>query len=136
MKHRLKCRYYLRYCDDFVLLSRDRAQLLSWREHIAAFLQERLKLALNPTRQRLQPVSNGIDWLGYIVWSRTFGDHCFFRQLRRLVRLGLLRDVDAEGFFFPMLVNSTSGTGLVSSSNGRLFLSGGTASRSTIPMTA
>jgi len=26
-----------------------------------------LKLALNPTRQRLQPVSNGIDWLGYIV---------------------------------------------------------------------
>jgi len=64
VKHHLKCRYYLRYCDDFVLLSRDRTQLLQWREQIACFLRERLKLALNPTRQRLQPVSNGIDWFG------------------------------------------------------------------------
>jgi len=69
VKHRLKCRYYLRYCDDFVLLSRDRDELLGWREQIATFLRERLMLALNPTRQRLQPVSNGIDWLGYIVRS-------------------------------------------------------------------
>jgi retron-type reverse transcriptase len=67
VKHRLKCRWYLRYCDDFVLLSRDREELLGWRDQIGTFLRERLKLALNPTRQRLQPVSNGIDWLGYIV---------------------------------------------------------------------
>jgi len=66
VKHHLKCRY-LRYCDDFMLLSRDRVQLLHWREQIACFLRERLNLALNPTRQRLEPVNNGIDWLGYIV---------------------------------------------------------------------
>ncbi|MCP4628263.1 MAG: RNA-directed DNA polymerase [bacterium] len=28
VKHRLKCGYYLRYCDDFVLLSDSREELL------------------------------------------------------------------------------------------------------------
>lgn len=67
VKHELKCRYYLRYCDDFVLLSRDREELLRWREQIETYLRETLKLELNEKRQRLQPVSNGIDFLGYIV---------------------------------------------------------------------
>lgn len=66
VKHRLKCRHYLRYCDDFVLLSYDRAQLLEWREKIELFLYERLALTLNK-KQRLAPVSNGVDFLGYIV---------------------------------------------------------------------
>ena len=30
VKHTLKCRHYLRYCDDFVLLSRDAEQLHEW----------------------------------------------------------------------------------------------------------
>lgn len=34
VKHDLKCRYYLRYCDDFVLLSHDREQLLVWQDKI------------------------------------------------------------------------------------------------------
>jgi len=65
-KHTLKCRYYVRYCDDFVLLSRDQEQLIEWRGRIETDLRDRLKLELNP-RQRLAPVSNGIDFLGYIV---------------------------------------------------------------------
>lgn len=67
VKHELKCRYYLRYCDDCVLLSRDREELLRWRDQIEIYLRETLKLELNEKRQRLQPVSNGIDFLGYIV---------------------------------------------------------------------
>ena len=66
VKHELKCRHYLRYCDDFVLLSHDRGQLASWRDRIEFFLQNELKLKLN-ARQRLAPVSNGVDFLGYIV---------------------------------------------------------------------
>ena len=65
VKHDLKCRYYLRYCDDFVLLSHDREQLVAWRERIKTCLRDELKLELND-RQRLAPVSNGIDFLGYI----------------------------------------------------------------------
>lgn len=66
VKHELKCRHYLRYCDDFVLLSRDAQQLDAWRAHIETYLHDALKLELNP-RQRLAPVSNGVDFLGYVV---------------------------------------------------------------------
>jgi len=77
VKHQLKCRHYLRYCDDFVLLSPDRAELLAWRGRIAAYLREALALELNP-RERLRPVSDGIDFLGYIV-------RCDYRLVRRRV---------------------------------------------------
>jgi len=66
VKHQLKCRYYLRYCDDFVLLSRDREELTMWKDKIEAFLCDKLRLELRKSF-KLQPVSNGIDFLGYIV---------------------------------------------------------------------
>jgi RNA-directed DNA polymerase len=67
VKHRLKCRYYLRYCDDFVLLAPEPEQLMVWREQIRQFLAQRLQLTLNDQRERLRPVSNGVDFLGYVV---------------------------------------------------------------------
>ncbi len=67
VKHTLKAHYYLRYVDDFVLLSHDRDDLLRWKEQIKEFLTTRLNLQLHPRRQKLQPVSNGIDFLGYII---------------------------------------------------------------------
>ena len=67
VKHTLKCRHYLRYCDDFVLLSDSRDELFRWEAEIGAFLQRELQLELNANRRRLLPVSNGIDFLGYIV---------------------------------------------------------------------
>jgi hypothetical protein len=66
VKHALKCRHYIRYCDDFVLLSPDRDQLVAWRSKIEDYLREALALELNP-RERLRPVSDGTDFLGYIV---------------------------------------------------------------------
>jgi hypothetical protein len=67
VKHELKCRWYLRYCDDFVLVAETAAQLTAWKARIEDFLTERLLLQLNPTRERLRPVSDGVDFLGYIV---------------------------------------------------------------------
>jgi hypothetical protein len=91
VKHRLKCRHYLRY-DDFLLLSRECDELLEWQRRIEAYLREERMLELNPPR-RMAPVSNGIDFLGYIVRRdhrlvrRRVVDHlrqklqCFERQL-------------------------------------------------------
>lgn len=67
VKHELKCRWYLRYCDDFVLLAEEASTLRAWRRRIRRFLEERLGLALNDARQRLRPVGDGIDFLGYVV---------------------------------------------------------------------
>ena len=60
-------RWYLRYCDDFVLVANSPGQLAAWKEAIAQFLEERLALRLNPRRERLRPVIDGVDFLGYIV---------------------------------------------------------------------
>jgi len=67
IKHILKVKYYLRYVDDFVLLSRNKKELFQWEERIRQFLSVRLNLQLHPKRRKLQPVSNGIDFLGYII---------------------------------------------------------------------
>jgi RNA-directed DNA polymerase len=67
VKHELKCRWYLRYCDDFVLVSENAEQLEDWKCRIEPFLNDTLLLKLNPMRERLTPVADGVDFLGYIV---------------------------------------------------------------------
>lgn len=66
VKHVLKARWSLRYCDDILLLSADREELEAWEAEIREFLPHRLGLALN-ARRKLRPVSDGIDFLGYVV---------------------------------------------------------------------
>jgi RNA-directed DNA polymerase len=67
VKHGLKAKYYFRYVDDFVILGLDPEQLAEFRDRIEVFLMDRLKLQLHPKRRKLEPVSSGIDFLGYIV---------------------------------------------------------------------
>ena len=67
VKHSLKAKYYIRYVDDFVLLSDNKGTLIKWRQDIETFLAEKLLLRLHPKRRKLQPISNGIDFLGYII---------------------------------------------------------------------
>lgn len=67
VKHKLKARYYVRYVDDLVLLHEDRQRLEQWKMNIAEFLKNSLKLELNPNRQIVRPISNGINFLGYII---------------------------------------------------------------------
>jgi len=67
VKHVLKGERYVRYVDDFVLFHRDLAQLELWLKQIEAFLAERLDLRLKDDIQ-LQPVSCGLDFLGYVIF--------------------------------------------------------------------
>ena len=66
VKHILWCRWYLRYVDDFILVSPAREELENWRRSIAAFLAYRLRLKLKEESQARR-VSDGADFLGYIV---------------------------------------------------------------------
>ena len=65
-KHTLKAQRYLRYVDDFVLVHHDRAQLSAWLVQIEHFLADRLQLSLKADI-RLRPLTDGIDFLGYVV---------------------------------------------------------------------
>jgi len=67
VKHTLKASHYVRYSDDFVLLHEDPEQLLAWREAIATFVQERLRLSLTNPKVTPRLVSNGLNFVGYIV---------------------------------------------------------------------
>ncbi len=67
IKHKLKVKYYLRYADDFVIISSKRVDLDQYLEPIISFLNDRLKLCLHPKKIILRKLSWGIDFLGYIV---------------------------------------------------------------------
>lgn len=67
VKRKLKCRMYLRYVDDFVLLNSDPAVLKKWMKQIRPFLRQKLQLKISERKIRLQEVGKGIDWLGYFV---------------------------------------------------------------------
>ena len=67
MKHKLKIRHYLRYTDDFVVLHQDENVLKTLLPEIAKFLQEKLKLQLHPNKVFIRKLSQGIDFLGYVV---------------------------------------------------------------------
>jgi RNA-directed DNA polymerase len=69
-KHVLKVPYYLRYVDDVVMVSRDRNQLEEWEGRMGELLGAELRLEWNPTARRLAPVSNGCDFLGYVVYRQ------------------------------------------------------------------
>lgn len=75
VKHHLRCRHYLRYVDDFILLHHDPAQLLAWRLAINDFLAQRLGLRLKAQSQP-RPITAGADFLGYIVRA----DYCLVRR--------------------------------------------------------
>lgn len=66
-KHILKARYYLRYCDDFILLSPDKEELIQALSYMKAFLKELLVLDLHPRKVELRKLGQGIDFLGYVV---------------------------------------------------------------------
>ncbi|NWH05294.1 RNA-directed DNA polymerase [Desulfobacter latus] len=76
VKHILKCRHYLRYCADFILLSDSKKVLEIWEQEIATFLSGTLCLKLNQKACKLRPMTNGINFLGYIVRK----DYCLVRR--------------------------------------------------------
>lgn len=64
IKHELGVEAYIRYMDDFVILSPDKEQLRNWLARIEQFLREELKLEFNP-KTTILAAKNGIDFVGY-----------------------------------------------------------------------
>lgn len=84
VKHGFKIRYYIRYADDFVLLSEDKGMLGETISKIADFLCEKLKLVLHPDKVFIKTLASGVDFLGWVH----FPDHRVLRTAtkRRMIR--------------------------------------------------
>jgi len=67
VKHKLKQKYYMRYSDDFIILSRNRKELVDLIAPIQQFLNSKLLLSLHPNKIIIRKFIQGFDWLGYVV---------------------------------------------------------------------
>ncbi|MFH0923111.1 MAG: RNA-directed DNA polymerase [Candidatus Falkowbacteria bacterium] len=76
VKRELKCKHYIRYVDDFILLYADKEKLKYFKDRINYFLKEKLSLELNSNKIRIQSLGKGIDFLGYFIKS----DYTLVRQ--------------------------------------------------------
>lgn len=63
-KHTLGVGMYVRYMDDFIILSPDKEKLRYWLAEIERFLRDELRLELNP-KTTILAAKNGIDFVGY-----------------------------------------------------------------------
>ena len=84
VKHELRAEQYIRYADDFVIFSPNRAWLEVIVPEIGNFLANRLKLALHPKKVSLTTLASGVDFLGWIH----FPDHRVLRTAtkRRMMK--------------------------------------------------
>nr|WP_319487228.1 reverse transcriptase domain-containing protein [uncultured Caproiciproducens sp.] len=67
-KRQLQIHCYIRYMDDIIILSHDKAELHRDKLEIEEFLNTRLLLNLNK-KTAIRPTSLGIEYVGYKVWS-------------------------------------------------------------------
>jgi retron-type reverse transcriptase len=66
IKRNLKIKYYIRYCDDFIILSGSKDYLINLIPIINHFLNKNLKLVLHPNKISIAKYGQGVDFLGYV----------------------------------------------------------------------
>ncbi|MFA6475593.1 MAG: reverse transcriptase/maturase family protein, partial [Patescibacteria group bacterium] len=86
-KHYLKIKQYIRYADDFVVLSDSRPWLQAQIPLMEQFLCEQLSLQLHPTKVKIQTLAAGVDFLGWVYFPhhkvlRTKTKQRMYRRLR------------------------------------------------------
>jgi RNA-directed DNA polymerase len=84
MKQELGVKYYLRYADDFVILSDNKKYLNSLLPKISEFLEISLKLKLHENKVFIKTSVSGVDFLG---WTH-FPD---YRQIRIATKRKIIR---------------------------------------------
>ena len=67
IKHELKVKDYVRYTDDFVIVSDNIEYLWLLLPKIQKFLGDALALSLHPSKITIRKFSQGIDFLGYVI---------------------------------------------------------------------
>ncbi len=111
MKHKLKMKHYIRYADDFAILSDDKQHLVKILPYMEVFLRDRLELTLHPDKTFIQTLSSGVDFLGWVHSP----DH---RVLRTSTKRRMLKALRGN----PEEVTVTSYRGMLSHGNAHKLL--------------
>jgi hypothetical protein len=112
-KHNLKVKYYIRYCDDFVILHRSRNFLEKSIPVLFDFLQDRLCLELHPNKIVLRKLRQSIDFLGlvslpYYCVLRTRTKKRMLRKIEKTKRLFQAEQISEAKF--QQILSSYRGT--------------------------
>lgn len=106
MKHKLKVKDYIRYADDFVVLSQNKEYLKNIIPKIESFLKNNLKLEIHFDKTSIKTIYSGQDFLGWI----NFQDH---RTLRITTKRRMLKRIKSN----PNLETINSYLGLLGHGN-------------------
>lgn len=67
VKQKLKCRYYVRYVDDFIILFDNPHDLNIFFEKIDTHIDQNLGLRLHPCKKLINTVTQGMNFVGFFV---------------------------------------------------------------------
>lgn len=91
IKHNLRVKCYIRYCDDFLILSDNKKYLGNIILVINNFLKDKLNLFLHPNKIIIKKHHQGIDFLGY-------ADFPYFRILRPKTKKRMIKKIKKKLF--------------------------------------
>ena len=63
----------VRYADDILIFAKDKRAAGNYRAYATKILEEELKLKVNTEKTRLTSVHEGIEFLGFVIRSKTVG---------------------------------------------------------------
>jgi retron-type reverse transcriptase len=89
VKHKLRVKHYIRYADDFVILSPSKQNLTVLLYRITVLLKEHLKLDLHPNKIILRTFASGVDFLGWV----NFPNH---RVLRTSTKRRMFKKINPD----------------------------------------
>jgi len=88
VKHSLKVKYYIRYVDDFVILSSSYDLLEEYKLKIDLFLKKYLLLELHPDKSKILKLNRGVCFLGF----RNYYHHRLLKKSNiRIIRKKLMK---------------------------------------------
>lgn len=91
IKHVLKCKFYVRYVDDAVILSKDSSELERISLRINKWLNENRRLKLSAKKTFINRIDSGIDFVGhrilpYRVYTRNLTKSRMINSARELIK--------------------------------------------------
>lgn len=84
IKQELRIKYYIRYADDFVIVSDNRKNLEDILPKLRTFLKEKLRLTLHEQKVYIKTYDSGVDFLGWVHFP-------YHRQIRTATKRKIVR---------------------------------------------